>query len=62
MQLRMKSSDDQTYFYALLELNISSIKNALKCRCYELLNNYFNHETFQSNSKNDDENETAETV
>jgi len=62
MQLQMKSSDSQAYSDALLELNASSIKYAMRCQLHELSNHCLNHEESQDNSKNDDENEAAEAV
>jgi len=62
MQLQIKSSDSQAYSDALLELNASLIKYAMRCRLHELLNHHFNHEESQDNSENDDENEAAEAV
>ncbi len=62
MQLRMKSSDSQAYSDALLELNASLIKYAMKHQLHELLNHHFNHEKSQDNSENDDENKAAEAV
>ncbi len=62
MQLRMKSSDSQAYSDALLELNASSIKYAMRRWLHELLSHHFNHEESQGNSENDDENEAAEAV
>jgi len=62
MQLRMKSSDSQAYSDALLELNASSIKYAMRRRLHKLSNHRINHEESQGNSENDDENEAAEAV
>ncbi len=62
MQLRMKSSDSQAYSDALLKLNASLIKYAMRHWLHELLNYHLNHEESQSNSENDDENEAAEAV
>jgi len=62
MQLRMKSLNSQAYSDALLELNASLIKYAMKHRLHELSNHHFNHEESQDNSENDDENEAAEAV
>ncbi len=62
MQLQMKSSDSQEYSDALLELNASSIKYAMRRQLHELLNHRFNHEESQDNSENDDENEVTEAV
>ena len=62
MQLQIKSSDNQAYSDALLELNASSIKYVTRHWLHKLLNHHFNHEEFQSNSENDDENEAAEAV
>jgi len=62
MQLRLKSSDDETCTHALLELIASAIKNATRHQLLELLNNYHYHEEFQSSCKNDDENEAFETI
>ncbi len=58
----MKSSDSQAYSDALLELNASSIKHAMKRQLYELSSHHLNHEESQDNSKNDDENEATEAV
>ncbi len=62
MWLQMKSSDSQAYFDALLKLNASSIKYAMKHWLHKLLNHCLNHEEFQDNSENDDKNEAAEAV
>ncbi len=62
MQLQMKSSDSQAYSDALLELNASSIKYAMRRRLHELSNHRINHEESQGNSENDDENKAAEAV
>ncbi len=62
MQLRMKSSDSQAYSDALLELNVSSIKYAMRHWLHELLNHCLNHEESQDNNENDDENKAAEAV
>ena len=62
MQLQMKSSDSQAYSDALLELNVSSIKYAMRCRLHELSSYHLNHEESQDNSENDDENEATEAV
>jgi len=58
----MKSSDNQAYSDALLELNASLIEYVTRCQLHELLNHHFNHEEFQDNSENDDENKAAEAV
>jgi len=60
--LRIKSSDNQAYSDALLELNASSIEYAMRHRLHELLNYRLNHEESQGNSENEDENEAAEAV
>jgi len=62
MYLQMKSLNSQAYSDALFELNTSLIENASRHQCYKLLNYHFNHKKFQNNSKNNDENETFETV
>jgi len=62
MQLRLKSSDDETCTHALLELIAFAIKNATRHQLLELLNNHHYHEEFQSSCKNDDENEAFETI
>jgi len=62
MQLRTKSSDSEAYTHALLELNASTIKNAMQCQLLKLSNNHNDHERFQSSSENDDENETSEAI
>ncbi len=62
MQLRMKSSDNQAYSDALLELNASSIEYATRHWLHKLSSHHLNHEESQDNSKNDDENEAAEAV
>jgi len=58
----LKSSDDDTCIYALLELIASAIKNAIRCQLLKLLNNHRYHEEFQSSCKNDDENEASEAI
>ncbi len=58
----MKLSDSQAYSDALLELNASSIKYAMRHRLHELLNHHLNHEESQDNSENDDENKAAKAV
>ncbi len=58
----MKLSDSQAYTDALLKLNTSLIKNALWRWCYKLSNYHFNHEKFQSDSKNENENKAFKTV
>ncbi len=60
--MRIKSSDNQAYSDALLELNASSIEYAMRHRLHELLNHRLNHEESQGNSENEDENEAAEAV
>ncbi len=55
-------SDSQAYSDALLELNASSIKYAMKRQLHELLNHRLNHEESQDSSENDDENKAAEAV
>ncbi len=62
MQLRMKSSNSQAYFDALLELNTSLNEYAMRRWLHKLLNHRLNHEESQDNSKNDDENEAAKAV
>ncbi len=62
MQLRMKLSDNQAYSDALLKLNASLIKYAIRRWLHELLNYHLNHEESQDNSENNDENEAAEAV
>ena len=62
MWLRIKSSDSQAYSDALLELNASSIKYAMRRRLHKLSSHRLNHEESQSNNKNDDENKAAEAV
>ena len=62
MQLQIKSSDSQAYSDALLELNASSNKYAMRRWLHELLNHCFNHEESQDNSENDDENKAVEAV
>ncbi len=62
MQLRLKSSDNKTCTYALLELIASAIKNVTRCQLLKLLNNHRYHEESQSSCKNDDENEVSETI
>jgi len=62
MQLQIKSSDDEAYTHALLELIASAIKNVTRCRLLELLNNRRHHEEFQSSSKDDDENKALEAI
>ncbi len=62
MQLQIKSSDNQAYSDALLELNASSIKYVTRHWLHKLLNHHFNHEEFQDNNENDDENKVAEAV
>ncbi len=62
MQLQIKSSNNQAYSHALLELNTFSLKNVLRRWCNKLLNSHFNYEEFQDNSENDNKNETAEAV
>jgi len=58
----MKSSDNQAYSDALLELNASSIEYATRHRLHKLSSHHLNHEESQGNSKNDDENKAAEAV
>ncbi len=58
----MKSSDSQAYSDALLELNASSIKYAMRRRLHKLSNHHLNHEESQDYSENDDENEVTEAV
>jgi len=62
MRLRLKSSDDETCIYALLELIASAIKNVTRRQLLELLNNHHYHEESQSSCKNDDENKTSEAI
>jgi len=62
MQLRLKSSNDETCIHALLELIASAIKNATRHRLLKLLNNRRYHEESQSSCKNDDENEASEAI
>ncbi len=62
MWLQIKSLNSQAYSDALLELNASSIKYAMKRWFHELLSYHLNHEESQSNSENNDENEAAEAV
>ncbi len=58
----MKSSNDEAYTHALLELIASAIKNATRCWLLELLNNHRHHEESQSSSEDDDENEALEAI
>ena len=62
MRLRMKSSDSEACTHALLESNVSVIKNAMWCWLLELLNNHHDHERSQNSSENDDENEASEAI
>jgi len=62
MQLRLKSSDDETCTHALLELIASAIKNATRHQLLELSNNHRYHEESQSSCENDDENEASEAI
>ena len=62
MRLRTKSSDSEACTHALLELNASAIKNAMRCRLLELSNNHHVHERSQSSSENDDENKASEAI
>ncbi len=62
MQLQLKSSNDETCIYALLELITSAIKNVIKCWLLKLLKNRHYHEESQSNCKNDNENEASEAI
>ena len=62
MQLRLKSSDDETCTHALLKLIAFAIKNVTKHQLLELLNNHCYHEESQSSCKNDDENEASEVI
>jgi len=62
MQLQLKSSDDETCTYALLELIASAIKNATKRQLLKLSNNHCYHEEFQSSCKNNDENKASEAI
>ncbi len=62
MQLQIKSLNSQAYSDALLELNASLIKYAMRRWLHELSSHRLNHEESQDNSKNDDENEAAEAV
>ncbi len=62
MRLQLKSSNDETCTQTLLELITFAIKNVTKHQLLKLLNNYYYHEEFQSNCKNDDENEAFEAI
>ena len=62
MWLWLRSSNDETCTYALLELIAFAIKNVTKHWFLELSNNHHYHEKFQSSCKNDDENEASETI
>ncbi len=62
MWLQIKSSDDEAYTYALLELIAFAIKNVTRCWLLKLLNNHHHHEESQSSSKNDNENEALEVI
>ncbi len=62
MQLQLRSSNDETCIYALLELITSAIKNVMRRWLLKLLNNHCYHEESQSSCKNDDENEASEAI